>query len=106
MQNMTLATGEIQSDHDAMLEYIDTMKVVYQRTINKHQKSAGMKPQDVAAARNHLRALETMEKMLREHHEMTKGRDYDGRSRTLSVQLSTIARLILPDGTVKEINRV
>ena len=103
---MQLATGEIQSDHDAMVAYIDSMKGVYQRVINRHQKDGEMTAKSIIQARTHLRMLENMEKLMREHHEMTKGCDYkNGRTRPLNVDLATVATLILPDGSRKEIKR-
>jgi hypothetical protein len=104
---MVMATGEVQTEYDRMMAYIDEMKGIYQRAIEKHQaQSDGLNPREIAAAREHIRSLEALEKTLREHHEMTTGRDYgQGRSRPLRLGLKTVAHLILPDGTRKEIKR-
>lgn len=103
---MQIATGEIKSDYERTLEYIETMKGVYQRTIDKHQRSGNVKAADIASVREHLSSLETMERLLREHHEMATGREYrNGKTRPLHINMTSVACLIMPDGTRKEIHR-
>lgn len=103
---MQISPGPASADHDAAMAWIDHMKGVYQKVIDKHQRSGRMVPEDVVRARNHLKALAVIERTLTEHHEMAHGRAYPGgRSRPVMFDLATIATLILPDGTRKEIRR-
>jgi hypothetical protein len=93
-------------DHDRLMAWIDHMKGVYQAVIDKQSKSGNMKPADVVKARNHLQCLTLLEKAVREHHEAANGRTYPGGStQPLTFDLTTIATLILPDGTRREIPR-
>lgn len=104
---MQFATGPASDvDHDAAMAWIDHMKGVYQRVIDKHSGSGKMEPGDVIKARNHLNALATIEMALRQHHEAANGRMYPGgKTRPVHVDFQTIATLILPDGTRKVIPR-
>ena len=103
---MQFSPGPAKADHDQAMAWIDHMKGVYQKVIDKHGRSGRMEAQDVIRARNHLAALATIERTLREHHEMANGRAYPGgATRPVTFDLTTIATLILPDGTRKEIPR-
>lgn len=103
---MNFATGPAVADHDFAVAWIDHMKSVYQRVIDRHSQEAGMNPADIVKARNHLKALAVIEETIREHHEMANGRAYPGgRSRPVALNLRTVATLILPDGSRREIPR-
>jgi hypothetical protein len=104
---MQIASGHFSDvDHDRLMAWIDHMKGVYQAVIDKHAKSGKMEPRDVVKARNHLQCLTLLEKAVREHHEAANGQLYPGGpTRPLRFNLETIATLILPDGTRKEIPR-
>ena len=102
---MQIAPGHFSDvDHDRVIAWLDHMKGVYQSVIDKHSKSGKMEPADVVKARNHLQCLTLLETAVSEHHEAANGRAYPGGpTRPLHFDLKTVATLILPDGTRKEI---
>lgn len=103
---MEFSPGPVDADHDTAMAWIDHMKGVYQKVIDRHSRSGRMEAADVVRARNHLRALAMIERTLREHHEMANGRAYPGGgTRPVNFDLMTVATLILPDGTRKEVPR-
>lgn len=104
---MQFTTGPASDvDHDVAMAWLDHMKGVYQGVIDKHSRSGKMEPGDVVKARNHLKALATIELALRQHHEAANGRTYPGgATRPVCIDFKTIATLILPDGTRKHIHR-
>jgi hypothetical protein len=90
-------------DHDRIAAWIEHMKGVYQRTIDKHAASGRMDGADIVRVRNHLQVLALLQKMLSEHHEMSQGQTYDA-GRVL-FGLETIAELIKPNGEIIPIRR-
>lgn len=104
---MRFATGAISDvDHDQAMAWIDHMKGVYQTVIDRHSQSGEWVAGDIVKARNHLRSLAIIEKALRQHHEIAQGRDYPGGpTRPVRYRMDTVATLILPDGTRREIGR-
>lgn len=103
---MQVAPGPVKADHDLAMAWVDRMKGVYQKVIDKQSRSGQMVPDDLIRARNHLAALAVIERTLREHHEMAEGRTYPGgKTRPVVFDMTAIATLIYPDGTRKEIPR-
>jgi hypothetical protein len=90
-------------DHDFAAAWIEHMKGVYQQAINKHAASGLMEASDIIKARNHLKALAVLQKMLSEHHEMAQGQSYDAGD--IGFGLRTIASLIKPNGEIIPIKR-
>lgn len=96
-----------QSDHDEMIEWIDGMKGVYQRVIDKHTARGKVSAADVYVAREHLKRIEQLELTIREHHEMITGGEYrQGKTRPVEFGLATAYTLYAPDGSIlREIRR-
>ncbi len=104
---MQISPGHFSNvDHDRLAAWLDHMKGVYQTVLDKQAKSGKATPSDLVKARNHLQCLTLLEKAVAEHHEAANGRSYPGgKTRPVTFDLQTIATLILPDGTRKEITR-
>lgn len=83
-------------NHARLAMWVEHMKGVYQRTIDKHAASGRMEGGDIRRVKNHIECLSMIQTLLREHAEMADGRAFDPGSTIFS--LSTIATLIKPNG--------
>lgn len=90
-------------NHDQLAGWVEHMKGVYQRTIDKHAASGKMDAGDILKARNHLQSLAMIQVLLREHKEMADGKIADFGQ--VGFQLQTMASLIKPNGEVIRIPR-
>jgi hypothetical protein len=84
-------------DHAKLAAYVEHMKGVYQRTLDKRALAGGL-GRDLHKIKNHLQCLSMIQKLLSEHHEMAQGRAYDAGS--VGFDLCTLASLIKPNGEV------